>query len=62
MHGMISRPPRTATIQAAPSRTVLILLVVMTGLAPISLYLLVPALPLLATTFGRDASVVQMTV
>ncbi|BAM87975.1 putative Drug resistance transporter, Bcr/CflA family [Bradyrhizobium oligotrophicum S58] len=45
-----------------PSRMVLILLVVMTGLAPISLYLLVPALPMLATTFDRDASVVQMTV
>ena len=28
----------------------------------ISLYLLVPALPVLATTFGRDISVAQMTV
>lgn len=62
MHGMISRRPVAAPPRAAPSRTLLILLVVMTGLAPISLYLLVPALPLLATTFGRDASVVQMTV
>ncbi|MGJ4948224.1 multidrug effflux MFS transporter [Bradyrhizobium sp. HKCCYLS20291] len=62
MHGMISRPPEVAPQRVAPSRTVLVLLVVMTGLAPISLYLLVPALPLLATTFGRDASVVQMTV
>lgn len=63
MHGMISRPPEAAArAGAADSRAVLILLVVMTGLAPISLYLLVPALPLLATTFGRDASVVQMTV
>ncbi|UFZ03950.1 multidrug effflux MFS transporter [Bradyrhizobium ontarionense] len=62
MHGMISKPPLAAPLRATPSRTVLILLVVMTGLAPISLYLLVPALPMLATTFGRDASVVQMTV
>ncbi|MGJ4943357.1 multidrug effflux MFS transporter [Bradyrhizobium sp. HKCCYLS1011] len=63
MHGMISKPPE-AVSQAgvAHSRVVLVLLVVMTGLAPISLYLLVPALPMLATTFGRDASVVQMTV
>jgi DHA1 family bicyclomycin/chloramphenicol resistance-like MFS transporter len=34
----------------------------MTGVAPISLYMLVPALPVLATTFGRDISVAQMTV
>jgi MFS transporter, DHA1 family, multidrug resistance protein len=30
--------------------------------APISLYMLVPALPLLAATFGRDISIAQMTV
>jgi DHA1 family bicyclomycin/chloramphenicol resistance-like MFS transporter len=60
---MISKPPEAATpAGAADSRLLLILLVVMTGLAPISLYLLVPALPMLVTTFGRDASVVQMTV
>ena len=40
----------------------LTLLVLMTGLAPISLYMLVPALPVIATTFGRDISVAQMTV
>lgn len=62
MHGMISRPLVAAPQREAPSRVMLILLVVMTGLAPISLYLLVPALPMLATTFDRDASVVQMTV
>lgn len=38
------------------------LLVVMTGIAPISLYMLVPALPELARTFGADISVAQMTV
>jgi DHA1 family bicyclomycin/chloramphenicol resistance-like MFS transporter len=44
------------------SRTMLLLLVAMTGIAPISLYMLVPALPVLATTFGRDISIAQMTV
>lgn len=63
MHGMISRPPGAATQHSvARPRVLLILLVVMTGLAPISLYLLVPALPMLVTTFATDASVVQMTV
>ncbi|WP_315700939.1 MULTISPECIES: multidrug effflux MFS transporter [unclassified Bradyrhizobium] len=63
MHGMISKPAEAAAqAGVANSRLLLVLLVVMTGLAPISLYLLVPALPMLATTFGRDASVVQMTV
>src|SRR3981189_1781127 len=40
----------------------LLMLVVMTGVAPISLYLLVPALPVLAQTFGRDISLAQITV
>jgi DHA1 family bicyclomycin/chloramphenicol resistance-like MFS transporter len=40
----------------------LLLLVAMTGVAPISLYMLVPALPVLATAFGRDISIAQMTV
>lgn len=62
MHGMISRPPKAATKNIATSRVVLLLLVVMTGIAPISLYILVPALPVLATTFGRDISIAQMTV
>jgi DHA1 family bicyclomycin/chloramphenicol resistance-like MFS transporter len=46
----------------APPRLMLLMLVVMTGVAPISLYILVPALPVLATTFGRDISIAQMTV
>ncbi|GGI19033.1 multidrug effflux MFS transporter [Bradyrhizobium guangdongense] len=62
MHGMISGPPEAATKNIATSRVVLLLLVVMTGVAPISLYILVPALPVLATTFGRDISIAQMTV
>jgi DHA1 family bicyclomycin/chloramphenicol resistance-like MFS transporter len=44
------------------SRVMLLLLVAMTGVAPISMYLLVPALPDLARTFGRDISIAQMTV
>jgi DHA1 family bicyclomycin/chloramphenicol resistance-like MFS transporter len=64
MHGVMGRPPGAATddTNIAPSRITLLMLVVMTGVAPISLYMLVPALPVLATTFGRDISVAQMTV
>ena len=51
-----------ATTDVATSRIMLLLLVAMTGVAPISLYMLVPALPVLATTFGRDISIAQMTV
>jgi MFS transporter, DHA1 family, multidrug resistance protein len=47
---------------AAATRTMLLLLVAMTGVAPISLYMLVPALPLLATSFASDVSIAQMTV
>jgi DHA1 family bicyclomycin/chloramphenicol resistance-like MFS transporter len=43
-------------------RTTLVLLVLMNGVAPISLYMLVPSLPLLASTFGSDVGVAQMTV
>jgi MFS transporter, DHA1 family, multidrug resistance protein len=60
MHGVMGKPPETAT--DATSRLMLLLLVAMTGVAPISLYMLVPALPVLATTFGRDISIAQMTV
>jgi len=63
MHGVMGRPPGAATrTDIATSRIMLLLLVAMTGVAPISLYMLVPALPRLATTFGRDISVAQMTV
>ncbi|WP_029587407.1 multidrug effflux MFS transporter [Bradyrhizobium sp. URHD0069] len=64
MHGVMGKPPEAAknNTTVATSRTVLLLLVAMTGVAPISLYMLVPALPVLATTFGRDISVAQMTV
>jgi len=48
--------------RSLPSRATLILLVAMTGVAPISLYMLVPALPVLATSFDSDISLVQMTV
>src|SRR3954454_8677220 len=64
MHGVMGKPPGAAkdNTAVATSRTILLLLVLMTGVAPISLYMLVPALPVLATTFGRDISVAQMTV
>src|SRR5580698_436700 len=64
MHGVMGKPPGATTGKSAivPSKIVLLLLVAMGGIAPISLYLLVPALPVLATTFGRDISVAQMTV
>jgi MFS transporter, DHA1 family, multidrug resistance protein len=64
MHGVMGRPPGAATDSSsiATSKLMLLMLVLMTGVAPISLYLLVPALPVLATTFGRDISVAQMTV
>jgi DHA1 family bicyclomycin/chloramphenicol resistance-like MFS transporter len=64
MHGVTGKPPAAANDKAgdATSRVMLLLLVAMTGVAPISLYMLVPALPVLATTFGRDISIAQMTV
>jgi DHA1 family bicyclomycin/chloramphenicol resistance-like MFS transporter len=63
MHGAMGKPPGAATNSGvASSKVMLLLLVVMTGVAPISLYMLVPALPVLATTFGRDISIAQMTV
>src|SRR6201998_4054978 len=64
MHGVVGKPPRAATgkTSGAPPRIMLLLLVAMTGIAPISLYMLVPALPVLASVFGRDISIAQMTV
>src|SRR4029077_7747677 len=62
MHGMMGKPQTAAQKSLATSRVMLPLLVAMTGVAPISLYILVPALPVLATTFGRDISIAQMTV
>jgi DHA1 family bicyclomycin/chloramphenicol resistance-like MFS transporter len=59
---VIKPPPAASKNDLAKSRLVLFLLVLMTGVAPISLYMLVPALPILATTFGRDISIAQMTV
>src|ERR1700685_50549 len=61
MHGVMGKP-RAAATAIAPPRIMLLLLVAMTGVAPISLYMLVPALPELANSFGRDISIAQMTV
>ena len=63
MHGVMGKPPGGTTERGvAPSRITLLLLVAMTGVAPISLYMLVPALPVIASTFGGDISTAQMTV
>ena len=64
MHGVMGKPHGAATDKSenTTSRLMLLLLVAMTGVAPISLYMLVPALPVLATAFGRDISIAQMTV
>src|SRR4029453_18047553 len=62
MHGVVGKPPGAAVNAVATSKIMLLMLVAMTGVAPISLYMLVPALPVLATTFGGDISVAQMTV
>src|SRR5262245_34889464 len=61
MHGVI-KPPTLAIKDVAASKLMLMLLVVMTGVAPISLYMLVPALPVLAKTFDSSISLAQMTV
>src|SRR6266581_9053703 len=62
MHGVVGKPPGAAANAVATSKIMLLMLVAMTGVAPISLYMLVPALPVLATTFGGDIAVAQMTV
>src|SRR6201988_2282155 len=64
MHGVMGKPPGAATDGRglARPRLMLLMLVVMTGVAPISLYMLVPALPVLAATFQSDIQVAQMTV
>src|SRR3954447_6893368 len=62
MHGVSGKHPAKAKHDDATSRSMLLLLVAMTGIAPVSLYLLVPALPVLAGAFGRDISIAQMTV
>jgi DHA1 family bicyclomycin/chloramphenicol resistance-like MFS transporter len=59
---MGSKPGAATNNDIATSRLMLLMLVAMTGVAPISLYMLVPALPMLASLFQRDISVAQMTV
>jgi DHA1 family bicyclomycin/chloramphenicol resistance-like MFS transporter len=62
MHGVVGKPDAALASPAPTSKVMLLLLVTMTGVAPISLYMLVPALPVLAASFGRDISIAQMTV
>lgn len=56
--------PKTATAPVATPAMwkLLLMLVAMNGLAPVSLYILVPALPVLAKTLGSDVSAVQLNV
>src|ERR1700760_1904226 len=61
MRGTLDRQP-SVTSELATSKLMLMLLVVMTGIAPISLYMLVPTLPVLAKTFDSPISFAQMTV
>ncbi|CAN5201205.1 multidrug effflux MFS transporter [soil metagenome] len=55
---------RIAAAKAATptSWKLLLMLVAMNGIAPISLYILVPALPVLAKTLASDVSTVQLNV
>jgi DHA1 family bicyclomycin/chloramphenicol resistance-like MFS transporter len=62
MHGVTGKSDALRNGTAPTSKLMLLLLVTMTGVAPISLYMLVPALPVLASSFGRDISIAQMTV
>src|SRR4051812_15468276 len=62
MHGVTGRSGARLDAPAPASKTMLFLLVAMSGLAPVSLYMLVPALPALAAGFGRDIAIAQMTV
>src|SRR5215475_5949883 len=62
MHGVVGRSAALTSENTASTRVMLLLLVAMTGVAPISLYMLVPALPVLSKTFGSDVSIAQMTV
>src|SRR3984957_17140897 len=70
MHGVVGKPAALTNgkvangkvADIATTRTMLLLLVAMTGVAPISLYMLVPALPHLVTNFKSDISIAQMTV
>src|SRR4030081_1093296 len=62
MHGVTGKTTAIGGPDKASSKLMLLLLVSMTGVAPISLYMLVPALPVLATSFDRDISIAQMTV
>jgi len=62
MHGMPPAQPAKHSPAGLSPRIMLPLLVVMNGVGTISLYMMVPALPVLAAEFGRDISVAQMTV
>ncbi len=51
-----------AKVATSTSWKLLLLLVAMNGIAPVSLYILVPALPILVKTFNTDVTSVQLNV
>jgi DHA1 family bicyclomycin/chloramphenicol resistance-like MFS transporter len=60
---LTGHPPDSAALPPpAVTRTMLVLLVAMTGVAPIALYIFVPALPVLVSIFDSDIGIAQMTV
>jgi len=65
MADAVAAPPAASSAPEASTRRAtrmtLVLLVAMNGIAPISLYMLVPVLPHLATLFSEDISVAQLT-
>ncbi len=63
MDDLTGHPPDSAALPPpAVTRTTLLLLVAMTGVAPIALYIFVPALPVLVSIFDSDIGIAQMTV
>ncbi|WP_022722156.1 multidrug effflux MFS transporter [Rhodopseudomonas sp. B29] len=64
MHGIVGRYGSIdpSAIDRPPTKLLVLLLVLMNGAAPIAMYILLPALPLLATSLGSNTSVAQMTV
>src|SRR5947209_15597019 len=55
-------PPREVRPVAPTPWSLLVLLMAMTAIGPMSLNILVPALPGLAATLGTDTATVQLTV
>jgi DHA1 family bicyclomycin/chloramphenicol resistance-like MFS transporter len=57
-----SQTTETVIGKVAPSRTLLVLLVIMTAAAPVALQIYLPALPAVQKAFGVSAGVAQLTL